>query len=372
MTIDNIPGRLAAIVTACALGAGGTSLLFGDVIFGAAAFTQKHFQTITIVIATTTAWLATTAAFKSRHVIAGFGFLFLALAGSGVIVWNSLGRQTEGQMLSADDHDKAVDKRGELSRKKTDADATLALRQREADAECKSGEGRKCRGARAVVEFWTGNVAGLQAQLDALKVKPADASAEALGKLADALGNNGQKAKALSTLVMPYLITILFEFGFTMSLHYVFRPSHREPNMQKMQERSAPSAPTLIAGVSDAQLSALAEKFAADSPVPAAGSMQAESPAPKKKPDGGARTVRRHPDSPRPTGGLSQQELLEHVQTELALGRSFPSQQVLAGLSGQDKRRVSEWVRKWEADGLIPARTQAGRCKSLRILADPT
>jgi hypothetical protein len=47
MHLDNISGRPAAIVTALALGAGGTSLLFGDVIFGDVIFSKKHFQTVT-------------------------------------------------------------------------------------------------------------------------------------------------------------------------------------------------------------------------------------------------------------------------------------------------------------------------------------
>lgn len=358
MQIDNMGGRLTAIVTAAALGAGGTSLLFGDVFFGDAAFTQKHFQTICIVIATTTAWMAMTSAFKKRHVVAGFGFLVLALAGSCVIGWNSLGRQTEGQMLSADDHDKAVEKRGELSRKKADAEQTLVQRQKEADAECKTGEGSKCRGARAVVEFWTGNVAGFQAQLDALKVKPADASAEAFGNLTNAIGGNGTKAKALSMLLMPIAITILFEFGFTMALHYVFRPVHAMPTRLAADRPALPAlpAPTQLATVSDADLSAIRAQFV-------------EADSPSRRPDGprngGARTVRRNPDGPPKTGGMSKREALQHVLTELALGRSVPSQQTLANLSGYDKRRVSEWYRDWERGGLIPARTTSGRCKSL-------
>lgn len=358
MHIDNISGRSAAIVTAIALGAGGTSLLFGDVIFGAAAFTQKHFQTICIVIATTTAWMAMTSAFKKRHITAGFGFLILALAGSCVIGWNSLGRQTEGQMLSADDHDKAVDKRGELTRKKADAEAAIALRQKEADAECKTGEGSKCRGARAVVKFWTENAAGIQAQLDALKVKPADASAEAFGNLTNAIGGNGTKAKALSMLCMPIAITILFEFGFTMALHYVFRPVHRTPARLAADRPPLPAlpAPTMLSTVSDVELSAFRAQFVEPDSSP----KQPDSPR-----NGGTRTVRRNPDSPPKTGGMSKRDALQHVLTELALGRSVPSQQTLANLSGHDKRRVSEWCREWERNGLIPARTTQGRRKAL-------
>jgi len=382
MTIDNTPvpsassgtGRLAAIVCAAALGAGGTTLLFGDVIFGDAAFTQKHFQTITIVIATTMAWMATTAAFKKRHIIAGFGFLILALAGSGVIVWNSLGRQTEGQMLSADDHDKAVEKRGDLSKKKAAAEETLAQRQKEADKACKKyPDGRTCRGAIAVVTFWAENVAGLQAQLDVLKVKPADPSAEALGNLANALGRNGTKAKALSMLVMPYFITILFEFGFTMSLHYAFRPfaptrAAATPTLRAWGPEKAVTTPTALGSVSDTELSSLREQFAEPSPAPNGSDK-----------DGGA-TVRKPNGSPKPSGpngspnrrnrpsrgGFTKDEAIADLLTRLALGERFGSQDELANrYTGGVKSTMSEWIREWERSGLVPARTQRGRCKAL-------
>lgn len=360
MAIDNMGGRLTAIVTAAALGAGGTSLLFGDVIFGAVDFTQKHFQTITIVIATTTAWMAMTAAFKSRHAMAGLGFLVLALAGSGVIVWNSLGRQTEGQMLSADDHDKAVRERNQVEQDLTEERETLRTKKKEADAACKNRkpDNPKCSGPRATVSVYETSVKGYEARLKVLTVKPADASAEALGNTVSALGRNGKKAKAVSLLVMPYLVTILFEFGFTMALHYVFRPVHRMPTRLAADRPALPAlpAPTQLATVSDADLSAVRAQFV-------------EADSPSKRPDGprngGTRTVRKNPDGPPKTGGMSKREALQHVLTELALGRSVPSQQTLANLSGHDKRRVSEWFRDWERGGLIPARTTSGRCKSL-------
>jgi len=34
-------------------------------------------------------------------------------------------------------------------------------------------------------------------------------------------------------------------------------------------------------------------------------------------------------------------------------------------MSGRPKQTISDWVRDWERSGLIPARTQRGRCKSL-------
>ena len=367
MTIDNMGGRLAAIVAAAALGATGTSILFGDVIFGHADFTAKHFQTICIVIATTAAWLAVSIAWGKRHIVAGFGFLVLSLLGTGVIVWYSLGRQTEGQMLSADDHDKAAEERARFKAKLAAEEKLLTVKRNDADAVCKKlgPEHKRCLGARAVESVYVDSLAGIEARLKALQVRPADASAEAFGNLVAALDGNREKAKALALLFMPYLITGLVELGFTWSLHYAFRPSHRPAsNERKAHNAPALPAPTVLANVTDAELSAIRDRFVtADGPARSTKNTSSTSDRPR---DGGVRTVR-HPDSPRPTSGLTKQELLEHVQMELALGRSFPSQQALAGLSGTRKQRVSEWVREWEADGLIPARTQAGRCKSLAI-----
>lgn len=362
MTIDNIPGRLAAIVCALALGTGGTSLLFGDVIAGTADFTQKHLQTICIVVAATGSWLAVTIAAKKRAPIAFLGWLVLSLFGTGVICWYSLGRQTEGQIVSADSHDKAAEERGRLKAKLVDEDRLHTAKRSEADAACKKygPDHRRCLGARAVEAVYADSLAGIEARLKTQQVKPVDASAEAFGNLVAALGGNREKAKALALLFMPYLITGLFELGFTWSLHDAFRPSRRKAVTVRHDLPKA-SAPTQLAGVSDIELLTLRQQLAPDGPDLLPKKTAGASDGPR---GGGVGTVR-HPDSPRPTGGLSKQELLEHVQTELALGRSFPSQQAMAGLSGQDKRRVSEWVRKWEADGLIPARTQAGRCKSL-------
>lgn len=371
MTIDNMGGRSAAIVAAAALGATGTSILFGDVIFGHADFTQKHFQTICIVIATTAAWLAVSIAWSKWHIVAGFGFLVLSLLGTGVIVWYSLGRQTEGQMLSADDHDKAAEERARFKAKLAAEEKLLTVKRNDADTVCKKlgPEHKRCLGARAVESVYVDSLAGIEARLKALQVKPADASAEAFGNLVAALDGNREKAKALALLFMPYLITGLVELGFTWSLHYAFRPSHSPtraaatPTLRARGPEGPVLALTQLANVTDAELSAIRERFVtADGPTNSTENISSSSDRPR---DGGVRTVR-HPDSPRPTSGLTKQELLEHVQLELALGRSFPSQQALAGLSGTRKQRVSEWVREWEADGLIPARTQAGRCKSLR------
>jgi hypothetical protein len=349
MTIDNIGGRLAAIVCATALGVGGTSLLFGDVIAGAADFTQKHLQTICIVVATTGAWLAVTIAAKKRAPIAFIGWLVLSLFGTGVICWYSLGRQTEGQLMSADSHDKAAEERGRLKAKLVDEEKARTAKRNDADAVCKKygPEHRRCLGARAVEAVYADSLAGIEARLKSQQVKPVDASAEAFGNLVAALGGNRDKAKALALLFMPYLITGLFELGFTWSLHDAFRPGNvRKANIAPLtelltvrQQLATPDSPAVL-------------------PKNSSGATDGQR-------DGGARTVRPQPDSPLPAGRWSEAQTLAYVRAELAAGRTVPMQQVLVGLSGVRKQRISDWMSEWEADQRIPMRTQAGRCKVL-------
>jgi hypothetical protein len=51
--------------------------------------------------------------------------------------------------------------------------------------------------------------------------------------------------------------------------------------------------------------------------------------------------------------------------TRLAFGETVASQDDLVARWHVDKSTVSKWLKRWEGEGLIPARTQSGRCKSL-------
>lgn len=79
------------------------------------------------------------------------------------------------------------------------------------------------------------------------------------------------------------------------------------------------------------------------------------------RPSGGTPAPRR--DGPSPTS--PEGALLAHVLTEVALNRDIPSQASLCRQYGLPKQTVSDWVRGWERNGLIPARRTVGRCKAL-------
>lgn len=357
MTTDNIRGRSAAILLAAVLAAGGTSLLFGDVIFNGVVFSQKHFQTICIVLGTTIASLVAAFAWEHRHWLACLGFIALAASGTAVIVWYSLGRQVDAQMMSAEDHDKAAEQRSRLKTQLEAEEKARTAKRNDADAVCKKlgPDHKRCLGARAVEGVYTDSIAGLEARLAALKVKPADASAEAFGKLAAALGFNADKAKALALLLMPYFITGLFELGLAMSLHYAFRPGHQPKPM-----KAVPSLPpTQLGAVTDAELSNLRAGFATD-PV--------EASKPPKGPNGGLGSTIRTPKGPNsgsPKGRLSHSEIISDLMLRAATDRLFGSNEEAADNYGYSPSRFSELVTRWEGQNLIPKGRMVGRCKVL-------
>jgi hypothetical protein len=51
--------------------------------------------------------------------------------------------------------------------------------------------------------------------------------------------------------------------------------------------------------------------------------------------------------------------------TRLAFGETVAQQDDLVARWHVDKSTVSKWLKRWEEEKLIPARTQSGRCKSL-------
>lgn len=350
----NTAARATAIALGVALTAGGTSLLFGDVIFGSVAFTQKHFQTICIVLGTLLSAHVAKEAWISRHVAAVLGFAAIAAAGTGLICYNSLGRQAEGVMNATAEHDEIVAERTKLKADLAKERKSLAEKKADRDTECADGEGPKCKGKRITVKIYEESVKGIEARLSLLAPpKVVDPSAERFGEYAAVLGYNREKAKTLASLIVPYLVTILFEFGTVVSFGYGFSPKR----VVRTARQPSPS-------------DTLQSSFAApDSEIPAARRLLGPSGPEDRNGPGGLKA----PDRPRPapkdsgpkTGGLSKDEVLQHVLTELALGRTIPSQDALVGLSGIRKQRVSEWVREWEADGLIPRRRTVGRCKVL-------
>jgi len=353
MHTHNTVGRNLAIAAGVVLLSGTLAILFEDVVHGA-PFTLKHYLTLVIVAGTMMAGHLADVARRHNHWLSAIGFAAIFLAGTGLVVFSSAGRQAEKTMMSGTEHDDLVKQRISLEGQLATERETVSTKRAAADKECASGEGTKCRAARSIVAYYENSAKGVEARLALLApAKPVAPEAEQISVIAAALGYDKDHVKAVAMLLDPFLRTLLLELGMVVSFGFAFSPK-RLPKPSK--PLPALPAPTMLSAVSDVELSAFRAQFVEPDSSP----KRQDSPR-----SGGTRTVRRNPDSPPKTGGMSKRDALQHVLTELALGRSVPSQQVLANLSGHDKRRVSEWCREWERGGLIPARTTQGRRKAL-------
>lgn len=122
---------------------------------------------------------------------------------------------------------------------------------------------------------------------------------------------------------------------------------------------SAPSAPA------NPDLEALRRTFAEPLPEP---DNSARTVAQVIRPNfgQGGQSVKR-PNRPRPSGGnVTKAIALDDVMQRLADGRSIDSQQELAESWGIAKTTVSDWMRQWRRQGIIPAAVKVGRRNVLK------
>lgn len=77
------------------------------------------------------------------------------------------------------------------------------------------------------------------------------------------------------------------------------------------------------------------------------------------------------PELPGPSGGTPpggrRAEVLAALQTDIAFGKSFPSQRAMEERFNVPRSTLSDWLKEWEADGSIPARRTVGRVKVLEV-----
>lgn len=109
------------------------------------------------------------------------------------------------------------------------------------------------------------------------------------------------------------------------------------------------------------------DRIAVNSEPSARDSAQTSLPSPELfagEISGGMPEPKPLPNRP-PRGGLPKEIVREIIVAELADGRHYGSQDELAERFGRSKSTISEWLKEWEQDGIIPERTVRGRCKEL-------
>jgi hypothetical protein len=332
MDKSSTPKRGLAIVAGAAFTAGAVVILFGDALWAPAQWAAYHYITLLTIFGTIAAGHLTVSAWRARHVsTAGFALLFVA--GTALVVYQSVGRQAE----VADTRASAVESRNALiDRKKADLieardrvqAAELQVSEEMAGRPDKNGRrtkasscGKDCKDWQTRARDAMASVKALEADLASLgppmTVSP---KADRMAQLAAVFGGDFSKWKSALILVEPFLWTVFFELGSVVSLGFAFGHGRRQPSQTPVFPRATVAATV----ANDLE------------PLP---------------PKGGNRR-------PVATKAAAEADVIRLV----ARGEPIPSQDTLAERWGVHKGTASKWVRDFEARGLI-RRQVVGRCK---------
>jgi len=225
MKTTNTHGRLLAIVAGMAFTVGGLVILMGDVLTRPNLWAQYHVLTVLTVFGVIASGHLMATAWRARHFLAALGFGVLFLAGTMLVVHNSVGRQaevTDSRALDAEATNKALaDKHGDLAKARQRFDDAT----RYADGEMR-GEicGPRCRDWRLRAKEVQAHIKAIEAEIAALgPQKPVNAKADRMAAILALFGFDEVRAKAALILLEPFLWCLFFEIGSIVSLGFAFR-----------------------------------------------------------------------------------------------------------------------------------------------------
>ena len=203
---------------------------------------------------------------------------------------------------------------------------SLTDAQRQAKAACAKPWTDACHGMERREKAYQARVDQLTAEMvDAPVAAPADPVATRMAAF-----TAGMVAPATASLWRPVLLPFGCLIGIWSLLAFGFGKRHAEPSARDSMQTSLPSP----------------ELFAGDI-------------------GGGTTEPKALPNRPRGGSGMPKELAREIIVAELADGKHYGSQDELAERFGRSKSTISEWLKEWEHDGIIPERTVRGRCKEL-------
>lgn len=227
-------GRALAMVAGMAFTVGSLVILMGDVLTRPQMWERYHVLTILTVFGVIASGHLMATAGSAKRLLSALGFGVLFLAGTMLVVYNSVGRQaevTDAKALSAEATNAAiVAKTADLAKAKQRFDDANAAADREMTGErC----GPKCKDWRLRATEVGAHIKALEAEIAALgPQKPVNPKAEKMAAVIALFGGNEVKAKAALSLLEPFLWTLFFEIGSIVSLGFAFRSDKRVAQAQ--------------------------------------------------------------------------------------------------------------------------------------------
>jgi hypothetical protein len=229
VTTYTTAGRWLAIAAGLAFTGGALTILLHDVIARGQPWTMAHTLAVLTVAGVILAGELAREAWGSRQYGACLGFWLAVGVGTGLVVYNSVGRQAEASDTSTLSVEDRNDQRAAIKVQLAGHQKMLDEEQDAKAAEIKRGGcGKVCLGYDASITVYQAAVAGDEAKLKELGApEPVAPKAEKFAEMAALFGANKAQALALATLLEPFLYTLLFEYGSIIAWGYVFRSSRR-------------------------------------------------------------------------------------------------------------------------------------------------
>lgn len=236
MTTHTTGAQRLAICTGVVATGGALAILLAEPI-STWNWQLTHFIIPVIVTITIAVGHLAHSALKDRKLLSALGFAVVFVIGTGLTVYSSVGSQAEksgNKAANAEAHNEAIrTKRDalEAAKKKLAAnDAMLATQQTSVTNECKSGEGKLCKGAKASLEVYKSAVRGDRSDIRDIEKDLASLGgelaarpkAEAFATAAAVFGYDKKKIETAATVLEPFAYSLLLELTAIIAFGYGF------------------------------------------------------------------------------------------------------------------------------------------------------
>ena len=190
-------------------------VMFSDVFAGASLTTEHALSLAGIVLAVASGHLAWPA-MRQGMIVPGVMLAIIFLGSTAFVVVSSGARNAEQAGNKAAAIEAANTERKLQQTLRAEAEAMLKDKRKEHAEECKSGEGKRCKGIQKSIDVYVAAIAGHDAKLAGLPSPKVSKWAQA-AKMLQSLGAN-VTADWLE-LNMPFVITLITELGVIAFLH---------------------------------------------------------------------------------------------------------------------------------------------------------
>jgi hypothetical protein len=358
MTTHNT-GRGLALVAGTLATAGALAILLQDAIRSGHWTIEHGLIPVLMAVQILTGHLFVAAA-RQRKALPALGFAVVAMVATWGVLDTSVAKQGAVQAEAVAKAEDVNARRSGIERQIADAEAMLGPcpsgspkdyfgnrcgLNASVVAECASGDGKRCKGKQASQALYQSALRTYRDDLAKLGPQQAvDARSENMATLIAALtGRDKTKIKHVLATIRPFTYALIFELAALVSFGFAF--GHRPATVRPANE----NRPATWEGLSDAELATIRARFLASDTVPDHPKPGASAPLPSN--------VIRLPDA--------KSAALARIRTDLADGRTFPSQADLCRTFGVPRSTMSDWLTEWEGAGQIPARRIVGRCKEV-------